>query len=174
MEQLEQLKHMRDEARKRIAATADYKLATSLDSLIADLEEVLGVPSDDGEGAEGTDDAEADIEPAAASEETTTEVVVEVAEETVEEAKSEDDVSDLSRALAQQLENETATMSKAATADDEPLIPPAAPTNGSSAHSENEDAAEDGEEEDALIRAMRELDEDLANADLGDDAKGAK
>ncbi|MGI9402260.1 MAG: hypothetical protein ACR2O0_13490 [Rhizobiaceae bacterium] len=187
MEQLEQLRHMRDEARKRISATADYKLATSLDALIADLEEVLGASSsEEGESAEGKDDADADAEIApeavvavsteeAATEEAPAEAVVEEVEETVdetvEEAKSEeDDVSDLSRALAEQLEQETATMSQSARTDEESLAPPA-PANGSSS---SHDESEDDSEEDALIRAMRELDEDLANADLADEAKTAK
>lgn len=60
MEQLDQLKVMRDEARQRIAATADYKLATSLEALIADLEEMLGVSnkSDEEETTEDSGDEE--------------------------------------------------------------------------------------------------------------------
>ena len=46
MEQIKQLKAMRDAARARIAATADYKLMTSLDALITDLEKAFGAADD--------------------------------------------------------------------------------------------------------------------------------
>jgi hypothetical protein len=54
VEQIEQLKTIRDAARARIEASADYKLVTSLGRLIAELEEVMGVTSESGAG----DDAE--------------------------------------------------------------------------------------------------------------------
>lgn len=47
MEQIKQLKAMRDAARARIAATADYKLMTSLDALITDLEKAFGAADGD-------------------------------------------------------------------------------------------------------------------------------
>lgn len=48
MEQIKQLRQMRDEAQARIEALPDYRLVTSLDALIADLEEAFG--SDEGTG----------------------------------------------------------------------------------------------------------------------------
>jgi hypothetical protein len=53
MEQIKQLKEMRDAAKARIEATPDYKLMTSLDALIADLEKAFGeapAASDDAAG----------------------------------------------------------------------------------------------------------------------------
>lgn len=168
MEQLEQLRTMRDEARLRIAATADYKLATSLDALIADLEKVLGIDAKDNEE---TDDVSEDVEP-----EPLSSASVQHEEGEADETPSEDDkdagVSDLTQALAEQLERETQSPHKSLAADDDvadegddgdEANPHATSGNGST----DVDEPEDLSEEDALIRAMRELDEDLARADLG-------
>ncbi len=54
MDQIEQLKIMRDEALARLQANPDFKLVNSLDSLITDLETVLGpVPAARDNGADG-------------------------------------------------------------------------------------------------------------------------
>jgi len=57
METIEQLREMRDAARRRVEAMPDYKLMTKLSTLIAELEEMFGVA---GETASGEDPAEED------------------------------------------------------------------------------------------------------------------
>ena len=67
MEQIEQLKAMRDAAKVRIEATPDYKLMHSLTALIDDLEEALGLSQQDDGAAEAesaADEDEASAEPA--------------------------------------------------------------------------------------------------------------
>jgi len=54
MEQIKQLRQMRDAARARIEATPDYKLMTSLDALITDLEKAFGQVPGDGEATGGS------------------------------------------------------------------------------------------------------------------------
>ena len=169
MEQLEQLRTMRDEARLRIAATADYKLATSLDALIADLEKVLGIEAKENEETDGISE-EIDPEPLSSTS-------VQREEVETDEASSEDEteggVSDLTQALADQLERETQSTHRSSAADEgdgDEDYSHATSGNGST----DVDEPEELNEEDALIRAMRELDEDLAQADLGGRAERSK
>ncbi len=61
MEPIKQLKAIRDAARARIEASADYRLVTSLGALIGELEEAIstGAPA----AAEGTDEDQPEDEP---------------------------------------------------------------------------------------------------------------
>ena len=60
MEQVEQLKAMRDAAKARIEALPDYRLMTSLTTLIAELEEAFGmVPAGETAGEETGEEASA-------------------------------------------------------------------------------------------------------------------
>ncbi|MCU0790386.1 MAG: hypothetical protein MUE79_04950 [Nitratireductor sp.] len=52
MEQIEQLRAMRDAAKARLEATPDHRLMTSLTALIEDLESAFGGPKDSGPAAE--------------------------------------------------------------------------------------------------------------------------
>lgn len=68
MEQIEQLKKMRDDALARLEASADYKLVNSLGALIEDLEEALGIaPAGDQPDEDSTEaEEEESAAPAAA------------------------------------------------------------------------------------------------------------
>ncbi|MEZ5872299.1 MAG: hypothetical protein R3D32_10685 [Nitratireductor sp.] len=60
MEQVEQLKAMRDAAKARIEALPDYRLMNSLTTLISELEEAFGlVPAQDAASAETGEEASA-------------------------------------------------------------------------------------------------------------------
>jgi hypothetical protein len=61
MEQIEQLKAMRDAAKARIEALPDFRLMTSLTALIDDLEKALGTGEQSGEAGDGLS-----VEPAGA------------------------------------------------------------------------------------------------------------
>ncbi len=74
MEQIQQLKTMRDEALERLQINPDYKLVTSLDTLIGDLEASFGATAPEAVEAaiadlNATDSNQVDAAPEAAIEE---------------------------------------------------------------------------------------------------------
>jgi hypothetical protein len=197
MEQIKQLKTMRDEARTRIEATADYKLATSLDALITDLEKALGLDGDDsdaGDDEESAGHADAIAEPVQPAADvmsdtdysSTSEIsasqednspVAEVNTRTTSmlgsganavdrigdmagEISSQDDssqddgdvMSELTRMISGQ--SESHTVNGATHYDDSANL------------SVSSQKGDEWSEEDAILKAMEALDEDLANTDL--------
>lgn len=55
MDQIKQLKDMRDAARARVEASVDYQVAQRLDAMISDLESVFGEASETGDAADEED-----------------------------------------------------------------------------------------------------------------------
>lgn len=172
MDQVNQLKSMRDEAWVRVKATPDYKLATSLDSLISDLESALG-------GDAGKSSVRAKAEPSQDEPEPSQEEVVETApaaesangasaqEKAEAEARQiEDDVmSELTQMIHAGIGGDAAEETEAAV-DDEP-----AQEKPGKGDSKSEDA--EAIEQDAILRAMKALDEDLSSdLELVSDSEG--
>lgn len=145
MEQLDQLKVMRDEARKRIAATADYKLATSLDALIADLESMLGIPSEDDDGEKP--DESGDDEPVRAYERSDSDVNP-VAAAFADFQTSEEDVAEAAADIEAASEEDDQGEKADADEPDEGLIDdPKAGLNGSGHGHEELQSADDADAE---------------------------
>lgn len=155
MDQVNQLKTMRDDAWSRIKSTPDYKLATSLDALITDLEAALSGEAGKSESSLSGDDEESDP---------TSEKKAELhaagsngssgGSET--ESESDDDVmSELTQMIHAGLGGDDG---KPETAEAE-----AEPADEVAAEPREDESDEEALEQDAILRAMKALDEDLSN-----------
>lgn len=188
MEQIKQLRQMRDEAQARIEALPDYKLVTSLDVLIADLEEAFGSPDDSGEAEDEPSEPAASV----------TEVAPPEEEETIEaETAARDDEAEEESEQSAAAEEEAAESGASAEPEalaepEEPAAPEAAAdpvsifdrirdpakqaddepaarfgTNGANGGGDHAEVTPEDEEADAISRAIEELDADLAKTEFG-------
>lgn len=168
MDQVNQLKTMRDDAWARIRAMPDYKLATSLDSLISDLESALvgkssksgKSDSDKEESESASDDAVEPSSVGAATFKGATEA--DKAEKAAEEI--EDDVmSELTQMIHAGIGADAAEEAGAVTAES------AEDDSGKNVKLADVEAIE----QDAILRAMKALDEDLSSGlELVSDSDG--
>lgn len=189
MEQVDQLKTMRDDAWMRIKATPDYKLATSLDALIADLEEALGVASTsssveeeeeatdsdgtDGDGGDSAAPVESVISPPTntveASAPEPTEPETSVAESSEEASYAEESDEDVMSELTQMIHAGLSDQPQAE-AEEQGMNPAQADEADSDAGEQSADDEESVEQE-AILAAMKALDEDLSKSGIGLDEK---
>ncbi len=205
MEQIEQLKAMRDGAKARIEALPDYKLMTSLTTLIGELEQVFGTApqaaSDESSAEEGS---EAESEPERGPIEATAAYVAtasdEVAVEPEPEAERITSIDDVMSQLgidtsspAAETQDELADAVAAELAAEEPVLEEVA-TNVELAEEVTVEAEEEmdfsellaqevgaGEtqeepvdEDEAIRRAMAELEADLDNTRFTGEQSGRR
>jgi hypothetical protein len=147
MEQIEQLKAMRDAARARIEAMPDHRLMTSLTALIEDLESAFGArqaePAAFQDGSAFEESVEAQAQPEAVEESV---VIVETV--------AEDDAEDIEVLIApEEIENLIAAE----------VVSMNGSSNGANGIAESE--------EEAVNRALDELSIDLADT-LGSEPAG--
>ncbi|MCB1450035.1 MAG: hypothetical protein KDJ67_07935 [Nitratireductor sp.] len=169
MEQVEQLKAMRDAAKARIEALPDYRLMSSLTTLINELEEAFGLaPVAENAGEETSEEAsasDADDGLAAIPEELTDEPAIEepeepAMEETVDVAPQEPE-PDASDAGDEEIAGiDFSTLEAEITGDGAETTEPE-----TTASAQQENSAEDDEDE-AIRRAMQELEADLESVKL--------
>ncbi|MFZ1812984.1 MAG: hypothetical protein WBO55_00645 [Rhizobiaceae bacterium] len=163
MEQIEQLKAMRDAARERIQALPDYQLMTKLSIVIAELEESFGIVSTDGDEEAPAGDAEdgQPLEVEAIDDIGEIDEIDEiedigeielVEDEPEEEAAEEEPVEDVEAALSQ-IVSEAREESGAG-------------EEAQASEASDEVSQQEADEDEAIRQAMEELEADLENVKL--------